>query len=155
MPQKIPLNNFTRFVLAFRDDGQLIDDATDTILTWDGVDTNTGGFIILKDGGIVIPPGIDAVQIYAQIIFESNATGQRIATVEKNGSRSFAGGSRDVSDGFPFDDTHLQILTAPLLVERGDVFRIEVFQDSGTTLEIDGSGSGRDSWFSIHALDLG
>lgn len=151
---RTPLDNRVRVVTQFLDNNLSIADATNTFIPWDGFGRNTGGFDVSQPTEIIIPPGIENVILRAQVIFDQNVTGTRIATFFKNGSRSFEGACRDIEPGLALDNTHLHLFTAPIAVERGDSFQIQVFQDSTLPLDLDGSPSGRDTWFSIQSLDL-
>lgn len=97
---------------------------------------------------IIVPDNVTKVRVSANVLWNSNATGQRMLRILKNGTYSL---------GLPYTrDT--AISTSPMNgvsgivpVTPGDYFEIEVFQDSGGDLLF---RSDPYTWISIEALEL-
>lgn len=97
---------------------------------------------------LVVPKGITKVRVAGNVLWDSNATGQRMLRILKNGTYSL---------GLPYT-RDVAISTAPqngtsgvIPVKEGDYFEFEAFQDSGADRQFRADPY---TWFSIEAIEL-
>ena len=97
---------------------------------------------------LVVPKGITKVRVAGNVLWDSNATGQRMLRILKNGTYSL---------GLPYT-RDVAISTAPqngtsgvIPVKEGDYFEFEAFQDSGEDRQFRADPY---TWFSIEAIEL-
>lgn len=97
---------------------------------------------------LVVPKGITKVRVAGNVLWDSNATGQRMLRILKNGTYSI---------GLPYT-RDVAISTAPqngtsgvIPVKEGDYFEFEAFQDSGADRQFRADPY---TWFSIEAIEL-
>lgn len=97
---------------------------------------------------LVVPKGITKVRISGNVLWDSNATGQRMLRILKNGTYSV---------GLPYT-RDVAISTAPqngtsgvIPVKEGDYFEFEAFQDSEGDRQFRADPY---TWFSIEAVEL-
>ena len=97
---------------------------------------------------LVIPKGITKVRVAGNVLWDSNATGQRMLRILKNGTYSL---------GLPYT-RDVAISTAPqngtggvIPVKEGDYFEFEVYQDSEGDRQFRADPY---TWFSIEAIEL-
>ncbi|WRW34259.1 glycerophosphoryl diester phosphodiesterase [Staphylococcus phage CF7] len=97
---------------------------------------------------LVVPKGITKVRVAGNVLWDSNATGQRMLRILKNGTYSL---------GLPYT-RDVAISTAPqngtsgvIPVKEGDYFEFEAFQDSGADRQFRADPY---TWFSIEAVEL-
>ncbi len=97
---------------------------------------------------LVIPKGITKVRVAGNVLWDSNATGQRMLRILKNGTYSL---------GLPYT-RDVAISTAPqngtsgvISVKEGDYFEFEAFQDSEGDRKFRADPY---TWFSIEAIEL-
>jgi len=102
---------------------------------------------------LTVPAGVSYVRLTAQVDIQSNATGQRIAWVRKNGADP---GSND----WPYTSanavggslqTVLNMVSPPLPVVPGDYFELVCYQNSGSRL-IAGLTGSNITFFSMDVL---
>jgi hypothetical protein len=105
---------------------------TFTSETWDPLNLHTG-----IDNFLTAPiPGV--YLLTANVLFASNATGEREVSIEVNGSKFVAVAAQD---GTTVADQFLTASTAYLL-NQGDEVRMKVLQTSGGNLDVIASSSG-------------
>lgn len=97
---------------------------------------------------LVIPKGVSKVKVSANTLWVSNATGQRMLRILKNGTYSLGlPYTRDVA----ISTSPSNVTSAIIPVKEGDYFELEVFQDSGNSLDL---RTDPYTWFSIEATEL-
>ncbi|XWX29642.1 glycerophosphoryl diester phosphodiesterase [Staphylococcus phage PG-2021_87] len=97
---------------------------------------------------LVIPKGITKVRVAGNVLWDSNATGQRMLRILKNGTYSL---------GLPYT-RDVAISTSPqngtsgvIPVKEGDYFEFEAYQDSEGDRQFRADPY---TWFSIEAIEL-
>lgn len=126
-----------------------ISDREYTTVPWSKVVYNNAEFWDINNPKrLVVPEGITKVKVSSNILWVSNAVGQRMLRLLKNGEYSL---------GLPYT-RDVAISTSPtggasgvIPVKPGDYFEVEVLQDSGETLDL---RTDPYTWFSIEAIEL-
>ncbi len=124
---------------------------TTTAIPWDATVEDVGGFWSgATPSRPTVPSGVARVRLTANIDWDSNTSGKRIAWIDKNGSpyagRPLAEQQAVSSSG---SNTRQNIGAGPLAVAPGDYFELKVFQNSGAGRLV---RSGNDSWLTIEAV---
>ena len=138
---------FSGALVSLSSDFSVITD-TATVINWNSSDYDTDSYF----GGsgtseITVPSGVSKIILRAQVRWNSNTTGDREVLFYKNGSSGYTGRAYANHDG---RSKLIQNLTSPVLsVSPGDTFECVVYQNSGSTKQVEEDPS---SWFSIEAV---
>lgn len=81
---------------------------------------------------LTIPAGVSYVELTLNAAWTANNAGLRYVNIRKNGSTVIASDRRGPSA----DNAEASVSTGPLAVVAGDYFETQVFQASGTTLDL-------------------
>lgn len=123
------------------------------VLTWNTEQFDEGGWHSTSSNTsrLTVPDGVRLVRVYANVRFDDNSTGYRQLQIIKNGS-TFIGtpNARAMAITSATQPTLLSVNTGPVLVESGDYFEAEVFQNSGGALDLQNDNA---TWFSIEAIE--
>lgn len=113
----------------------------------DIIDTGTGVHTLRRGNRLVVPPGITKVRVGAGIRWQSNSVGRRLISIEKN-KTTFGGQPITMDEGFEFSEQNIG--SGVLVVVEGDVFEVEVNQNS--TVSLAALQSADNTWFSIEEV---
>jgi hypothetical protein len=123
---------------------------------FDVVEYNRGGFVDpVYPSRLIVPSGVNRVELAAGFRFDSNSTGDRRIQIYKNGAADTAVTTQSGVVGVTIlpaasaSDHLMQTFTPVLEVEPGDYFETRVQQSSGGNLDIEPL----DKWFAIKAVD--
>lgn len=100
---------------------------------------------------IVVPGGVTRVRLVFNAAFATNVTGSRLAYVSKNGSGEYPGRPAQrvpAPNGF----LYMNAISGLVDVVPGDVFRLQVFQDSGAALNVS-CNSGGYTWIAVEVVE--
>ena len=127
---------------------QSIPSNTTTVINWDAenIDTDTIHDNVTNNTRLTVPSGVTKIQLFGNILFAPNITGDRALQMEKNGAGPFTGGGtfKLLANGNgPFRGS---AASAPVVVVGGDYFELLVFQNSGAALNL---AAGLDTWFAM------
>jgi hypothetical protein len=146
--------------LAYRNTDQTVVTSTDTDISWQTTDYDTGSFVSGTE--ITIPSGVSRVRITSQVKWTANGNGDRILWIEKS---PIAGGGYTKSYpgvGYSGQDAavtnfHRQTATTGILsVSTGDKFKVRARQNSGISLDLvtaGSSGSTREVWVQVEVIE--
>lgn len=143
-----------RGCLTYANSAQTIPTATvtDVLFNVDTYDTDAIHNVSTNTDELVVPAGVTRIQLFGQVVFESNATGVRRLRWTKDGATNFAGNGRQtnhIPDGAV--DCALQAITAPLVVSGGEVFTLQAFQT--TTGNLDTVAGVEATWASMLIIE--
>lgn len=93
---------------------------------------------------LLVPTGVRAVRVAANIEFIGNATGRREAYIYKNGAPDY-GMPCAIVPAVNGAETIINLSSSTIQVEGGDIFYVRVLQDSGGALDL----NYQKSWFSM------
>lgn len=124
---------------------------TTTAIPWDSTVEDVGGFwSALNPTRLTVPTGVTRVRVTGNVNWEPNASGKRIAWVDRNGA-PFVG--RPVVEqqavGSAGSNTRQNLTAGPIAVTAGDYFELKVLQNSGASRSV---LTGNDSWLTIEAV---
>lgn len=112
----------------------------DTVATisWDteSFDTDSIHSTVTASNRLTVPTGVSYVDLTAMITWASSSSGaQRFSEIKKNGTTRVA-----ASRTPPVDASESTMLSGPLAVTGGDYFDVSVYQDSGSSLNLEADG---------------
>ena len=97
-----------------------------------------------------MPAGVARVRLVANVNWDSNTAGKRIAWIDKNGV-PFVGRPlvEQLAVNSTASNTRQNLSSGAIAVAAGDYFELKVFQNSGGTRTV---LFGNDSWLTIEAM---
>lgn len=112
-------------------------------------DTDSIHSTTVNNNRLTVPLGVTRVKLVAQAMFDTNGTGFRYLHIIKNGSGVTRVGLPLMRlDASATTDTDMQLSSAVVSVTSGDYFELEVFQNSGSDLNIEAA-----MWFSMEIIE--
>jgi hypothetical protein len=140
-PVNTPIVGFRGAVLG-KVANQSIPDSAWTTLTWTG--QIAGGFTFTSNR-VTVPASVSLVRVYARILWDTNATGERGLRIQKDGdviSLTEQGAGKG----------HLECSTGIIPVTQGAEFFAQAWQNSTTGLDVLGAAGSINANFSIEAV---
>ena len=125
-------------------------DASYPPVTWGAEEYDTNDFhsTLTNTGRFTIPAGVSKITLSAQVIWDSNSSGDRAVFIHKNGNGDFAGRP------YCYQETSTTFVSSlkspPLAVVENDYFELKVWQNSGATRSL---LQDYKSWFSIEVIE--
>ena len=115
---------------------QPISHQTNTFVTFGVVDYDYGDwFNPAYPTRLTVPEGVTRVKVHGQCIWQSNSSGLRQIVIKKNGN--FYPGDPCVNvEAAGVTTTDIDAHSPVLEVQTGDYFEMEVFQNSGSTINL-------------------
>jgi len=128
-----------------------IDTSMETIIPWDAEVYDTGSFWTPSSATrLTVPVSVTRVRLAANVEWAISIVNRRFAELLKNGVDTEIGkfmiNYEAASDGAPRQN----ITSAVLSVIAGDYFELNVFQDSGGSLDVRNTAA---TWFSIEVIE--
>ena len=122
--------------LVFNSTDQSITTSTNTYLSFDSevYDTNNFHETSTNNSRITIPKGISVVEVFCAVRWAANSTGFRVVELAKNNDASERGCPRHLISAS--NDTSTSMSSAPLYVSENDYFEVQVYQSSGSNLNV-------------------
>lgn len=122
---------------------QIANATVGVFLPFSNVEYDTNGFFNPAfPTRLTIPQGVTEVRLGAQLIFDTNQNGMRQLVIKKNypsGGGWYAGVPANNTRGVPGTSTDINAWTPWIIVQPGDYFEVEPYQDSGGVLNMLGS----------------
>ena len=127
----------SRGALVYKSADQAIANITLVLLTWNSetYDTDSIHDNVTNNTRLTVPAGVTQVKLKASIRWQGNATGDRSVLFLKN-NLSFRGTNSVVIPGVNASSKGIVLSTPVLDVVAGDYFEMQVYQDSGGSLNI-------------------
>lgn len=141
-----------RGALVYFSGTQNIVTSTFTALDWDTEDYDTDAIHdnVTNNSRLTVPGGVTRIQLFGQIKWNANGTGYRIAMMQKNGA-DFIGMGENTQQPTSSGNTTNVLITPTISVVATDYFEVEVWQNSGGNLAVNGD-SGRGTWFGMRII---
>lgn len=99
---------------------------------------------------LTVPAGYTRAKLRGRATFASSAVGERTINFSKNGA-AFAGGGGETRYGNTSPTTVSLFIASPMVpVVAGDYFTMDVYQNSGGALTLNGNSS--ETWFGIELI---
>jgi hypothetical protein len=139
--------NARKWARVYKSATQSVNDATQTVLTFDSETADTDGFhsTVSNTGRLTIPSGLDGLYlVVGQVEWATNATGNRRAFVMLNGATELAAVRAVAFSGTQASQQGMAVYPAV----AGDYFTLEGFQNSGGAL----NANATTTWFSCVRL---
>lgn len=141
----------SRAALVRNSTAQAIADSTITVLDWDTEDYDDDGIheSVTNPSRLTVPTGVTRVRLTAYIDFAANSTGRRLVQIRKNGTATVGSGIPTFNfDATSAGITTIQVVSAPIVVAATDFFEIDVFQNSGVSIDVRVG-----SWFGMEIIE--
>ena len=145
-----------RGCLVYLDANQSLADAIGDTINFDqeDYDTDTIHDNVTNNDRLVVPSGVTKVIVKAKVVFSGNATGIRNSWISKNGTASYIGEPSYLFTAPDASSSAEIILTSPVLsVSDSDYFILNIYQNSGGSLNMLGDVTGRYAWFSMEIIE--
>lgn len=137
---------------------QSIPTGTTTPITWNTEDFDTEGMhsTVSNTERITIPSGVDKVRASVTISFDANANGYRtIQLSHYDDSTGYSGiGTTQIQLPATAYDMTIQITTNVVAVDSGDYFYVTVYQNSGSSLNVQQSTAGFYSNLQLEVIEF-
>ena len=146
------LLTFKGALICLLEDYELSSEWEDVV--FDHVAYNHGGLVSQDGNGLIIPGPLDGrwVVVKASIRFDnSGGEGTRSGRIHKNGIFQYEGRAYQRLESQGGTNGNV-ISTAPLKVESGDEFKLNVTYTGDGPVQMHGHPSGANTWFSIEVL---
>lgn len=147
------LSNTGRYALIERSSGAVsIPNNTPTTMTWNGFATgeNTLGATFASNA-IVIPAGVNSVEVSACVTWAGVSGGQRYIGIQKNGVGFKGMAQSRVPSSGALACAMTVCSSKPIPVVAGDTFTLTVLHDQGAALNIEGL-TGNGNWLCVKAV---
>ncbi len=144
------VGNSFRGALVRKAIDQSINDSTTTNITFDTEEIDTDGFHdnAVNNHLFTIPTGIAIVRLFAQIVFDANATGFRRCLILGPSSKYNISNQNNLG---AIENVAINFMSKPFLVSSGNTFLCSGYQNSGGALNVVGAANG--SMFGIEVLE--
>lgn len=127
----------------------LVLNATSTAVPWQGSVYNTDTiWVVGTPTRLTVPAGVTRVSLVGNANFDVNATGLRGVWFRKNGN-DFVGGGNTRAAPNAAQQIILNVSSAVLVVIAGDYFELFVYQTSGVSLNVFGTGPDTNTFASM------
>lgn len=121
-------------------------------IEWDTVGHNDFASFTIGQSGVVIAPGsgIKRVRVTGGCIFDANGTGSRQLQIRKNNQQGYVGAAMTTNVPGSAGAGPLNVFSGVLDVNEGDTISLFAYQDSGVSLNVQGSGL---TWFNVEVVE--
>lgn len=138
--------------LIYKNVDQAVVNNLTTILTWNVEEYDVGGWFSGAGTSFIIPSGVNRVKVTFSVQWESQDDGRRQCKIRKN-TLNFVGSAQALwaADDVVGDTDIQNAISAIFSVSTGDAIDLEVFQNSGFSVDIE-SNSGFSTWFAIEKI---
>jgi hypothetical protein len=136
--------------IASRTSNVSITSGSETNLVWQQVDRDTGGFFDLgsDNDSILIPSGIERVDIMASVRWAAVSGGNREIRILKNGS-AMSPIRRTITQATLGTNIQTQCIAYGISITSSDTIEIAVFQNQGGAVNV--LGTSEDTWVHVRA----
>lgn len=121
-------------------------------IEWDTVGHNDFASFTVGQSGVVIAPGsgIKRVRVTGGCVFDANGNGARQLQIRKNNQQGYIGAAMTALEAGGAGSSPLNVSSGVLNVNEADTLSLFAYQDSGASLNVQGSGL---TWINIEVIE--